>query len=296
MLTPSWPVRRRRRFQESISSPELWLRLLCSGNGLPPLLWLCVLPDVDLDECSFSEFLCQHTCVNSPGSFSCICPAGYYLYDDDRSCEGKVPAPPGFSRSAFLTVSAFMWTLSLTLTVVCLISKISMNVTLVTTPVQQNKYVSISREATHAWVRYSVSLLTWRSLTSECAAVWAFWGGSGVVLTACCRLQSVHVLSGEPRLQRQALHYSVPTHGPAGGAQCACRYLPDAGHHALPRRLLHLPDKVGERRARVLHEGECHETHRWSRLMQRMLKHLYGSLERTKLNPWCHHLSNMETF
>lgn len=34
--------------------------------------------------------------------------------------------------------------------VVCLILKISMNVTLVTTPVQQNKYVSISREATHA--------------------------------------------------------------------------------------------------------------------------------------------------
>lgn len=45
---------------------------------------------VDLDECSFSEFLCQHRCVNTPGSFSCICPPGYYVYEDGRSCEGKV--------------------------------------------------------------------------------------------------------------------------------------------------------------------------------------------------------------
>ncbi len=44
---------------------------------------------VDLDECSFSEFLCQHRCVNTPGSFSCICPPGYYVYEDGRSCEGN---------------------------------------------------------------------------------------------------------------------------------------------------------------------------------------------------------------
>lgn len=43
----------------------------------------------DLDECSFSEFLCQHRCVNAPGSFSCICPPGYYVYEDGRSCEGN---------------------------------------------------------------------------------------------------------------------------------------------------------------------------------------------------------------
>lgn len=49
----------------------------------------------------------------------------------------------------------------------CLILKISMNVTLVTTPVQQNKYVSISREATHAWILYSVTLPTSKSVTSE---------------------------------------------------------------------------------------------------------------------------------
>ena len=45
---------------------------------------------VDLDECSFSEFLCQHRCVNTPGSFSCLCPLGYYVFEDGRSCEGKV--------------------------------------------------------------------------------------------------------------------------------------------------------------------------------------------------------------
>ena len=55
----------------------------------------------------------------------------------------------------------------LTDSVVCLILKISMNVTLVTTPVQQHKYVSISREATHAWILYSVTLLTSKLVTSE---------------------------------------------------------------------------------------------------------------------------------
>lgn len=48
----------------------------------------------DLDECSFSEFLCQYRCVNAPGSFSCICPPGYYVYDDGRSCEGKALKSP----------------------------------------------------------------------------------------------------------------------------------------------------------------------------------------------------------
>lgn len=43
----------------------------------------------DLDECSFSEFLCQYRCVNTPGSFSCICPTNYYLLEDGRNCEGK---------------------------------------------------------------------------------------------------------------------------------------------------------------------------------------------------------------
>lgn len=47
----------------------------------------------DMDECSFSEFLCQHECVNGPGSYYCVCPSGYNLLDDSRSCQGKsIPA------------------------------------------------------------------------------------------------------------------------------------------------------------------------------------------------------------
>lgn len=44
---------------------------------------------LDMDECSFSEFLCQHECVNQPGSYFCSCPPGYVLLDDNRSCQGK---------------------------------------------------------------------------------------------------------------------------------------------------------------------------------------------------------------
>lgn len=149
----------------------------------------------------------------------------------------------------------------------CLILKISMNVTLVTTPVQQHKYVSISREATRAWILYSVTLLTSKLVTSKCLYVpycllyVHYYALHSFILLYITHpvsppLQSVYVFSWEPCLQGQTLHYSVPTHGLVVGAQCACRHLPDAGYHALPRRLLHLPDKVGQRRTRVLHESE----------------------------------------
>lgn len=49
----------------------------------------CNLSPPDMDECSFSEFLCQHECVNQPGTYFCSCPPGYILLDDNRSCQGK---------------------------------------------------------------------------------------------------------------------------------------------------------------------------------------------------------------
>lgn len=71
--------------------------------------------------------------------------------------------------------------------VVCLILKISMNVTLVTTPVQQHKYVSISREALNAWILYSVTLLTSKLVTSEYVILW-------VRLHLCSVSHSRHIL------------------------------------------------------------------------------------------------------
>lgn len=42
----------------------------------------------DIDECSYSSYLCQYQCVNEPGKFSCVCPEGYQL-QGTRLCQGK---------------------------------------------------------------------------------------------------------------------------------------------------------------------------------------------------------------
>lgn len=41
----------------------------------------------DIDECSYSSYLCQYRCVNEPGRFSCHCPQGYQLLAT-RLCQG----------------------------------------------------------------------------------------------------------------------------------------------------------------------------------------------------------------
>ena len=38
----------------------------------------------DIDECGSSP--CEHTCINTPGSFACICREGYELNSDGRTC------------------------------------------------------------------------------------------------------------------------------------------------------------------------------------------------------------------
>ena len=40
---------------------------------------------VDIDECADAS-MCDHTCVNTNGSFNCYCNEGYTLADDGRMC------------------------------------------------------------------------------------------------------------------------------------------------------------------------------------------------------------------
>ena len=41
----------------------------------------------DIDECALDS--CDHQCVNSPGSFECLCDQGYELADDATTCNGE---------------------------------------------------------------------------------------------------------------------------------------------------------------------------------------------------------------
>ena len=42
-----------------------------------------------MNECSDNNGGCEHTCINSEGSYSCSCNSGYSLDSNDRNCSGK---------------------------------------------------------------------------------------------------------------------------------------------------------------------------------------------------------------
>ena len=45
---------------------------------------------LDIDECTANTDRCAHTCVNTPGSYSCFCRPGYVLNSDGYNCNGKL--------------------------------------------------------------------------------------------------------------------------------------------------------------------------------------------------------------
>ena len=48
---------------------------------------LCSFLPSDIDECMEEEPGCSHDCVNEPGGFQCVCPDGYDIGDDEKTCE-----------------------------------------------------------------------------------------------------------------------------------------------------------------------------------------------------------------
>ncbi|KAG8505463.1 Multiple epidermal growth factor-like domains protein 6 [Galemys pyrenaicus] len=54
----------------------------------------------DVDECQTHNGGCQHSCVNTPGSYLCRCQPGFRLHADGRTCLGECPrsATPSWPR------------------------------------------------------------------------------------------------------------------------------------------------------------------------------------------------------
>ena len=44
---------------------------------------------VDINECNTNKGGCEHSCSNTPGSYSCSCNTGYSLDLDNRGCSRK---------------------------------------------------------------------------------------------------------------------------------------------------------------------------------------------------------------
>lgn len=42
---------------------------------------------VDIDECAYNSHRCSHSCHNTEGAYTCSCPQGLHLSEDDLTCD-----------------------------------------------------------------------------------------------------------------------------------------------------------------------------------------------------------------
>jgi len=63
------------------------LTLLNMKNHILICNWhLCL---TDIDECSINNGSCEYGCVNTPGSYECVCPPGQTLHWNKKDCVGE---------------------------------------------------------------------------------------------------------------------------------------------------------------------------------------------------------------
>ena len=70
---------------------------MIDGSQSPPLpkaydlLLPLLVSNSDVDECSNGAHVCSHNCHNTEGSYTCSCPSGYNLLEDNITCLGELP-------------------------------------------------------------------------------------------------------------------------------------------------------------------------------------------------------------
>ena len=70
-----------------IDGYELYKSNFCRGLFLQWCVGIFILTDIN--EC-LNEMLCDHTCINTAGSYYCECNTGYELDNDNHTCNGKL--------------------------------------------------------------------------------------------------------------------------------------------------------------------------------------------------------------
>ena len=73
-------------------------------------IMICILKSfsiilLDIDECQINNGGCMSGCENQPGSYICLCQAGFRLAPDAKTCQGKMPQSQPQHKTCTITAT-----------------------------------------------------------------------------------------------------------------------------------------------------------------------------------------------